>query len=56
MYGERKANIEPVFGIIKQVMGFRQFLLRGFKAAEGEWNLVCCSYNLKRMHRMFAAG
>ena len=56
IYGQRKARIEPVFGIIKHVMGFRQFLLRGYKAAGGEWNLVCCAYNLKRMHRMFAAA
>jgi len=54
IYGQRKARIEPVFGIVKHVMGFRQFLLRGYKAAEGEWSLVCCAYNLKRMHRMFA--
>ncbi len=56
IYGQRKARIEPVFGIIKHVMGFRQFLLRGYKAAGGEWNLVCCAYNLKRMHRMFATA
>jgi UDP-glucose 4-epimerase len=56
IYGQRKARIEPVFGIIKHVMGFRQFLLRGYNAAGGEWNLVCCAYNLKRMHRMFATA
>jgi len=56
IYGQRKARIEPVFGIIKHVMGFRQFLLRGYNAAGGEWSLVCCAYNLKRMHRMFATA
>ena len=51
-YGRRKATVETVFGIIKQVMGFRQFLLRGLEKAAGEWNLVQCGYNLKRMHAL----
>lgn len=55
-YGQRKSKIEPVFGVIKQVMGFRQFLLRGFEAVKGEWSLVCSAYNLKRMHKMFITG
>ncbi len=40
-YALRKQTVEPVFGIIKSVMGFRQFLLRGLKKVKGEWNLVC---------------
>ena len=44
--------VEPVFGIIKSVMGFRQFLLRGRKAVEGEWTLVNLAWNLKRMHSL----
>lgn len=51
-YGRRKATVETVFGIIKQVMGFRQFLLRGLRKAAGEWNLVQCAYNMKRMHAL----
>jgi len=51
-YGQRKATVETVFGIIKQVMGFRQFSLRGTRKAAGEWNLVRCAYNLKRMHAL----
>ena len=51
-YGRRKATVETVFGIIKGVMGFRQFLLRGLRKAAGEWNLVQCAYNLKRMHAL----
>ena len=39
LYALRKQTPEPVFGIIKSVMGFRQFLLRGFESAKGEWNL-----------------
>jgi len=49
-YAKRKSTVEPVFGIIKGVMGFRQFLLRGLKKVRGEWKLLQCAYNLKRMH------
>ena len=50
LYAKRKSTVEPVFGIIQQVMRFRQFLLRGLHAVQGEWNLVCRAYNLKRLH------
>jgi hypothetical protein len=49
LYKLRKQTVEPVFGIIKEVMGFRRFLLRGRAKAGLEWTLVCVSYNLKRM-------
>jgi transposase len=49
-YGRRKGTVEPVFGIIKQVLGFRQFSLRGLDQVAGEWTLVTMAYNLKRMH------
>jgi transposase len=52
VYAERKSRVEPVFGVIKHVMGFRQFMLRGFEKAKGEWNLICIAYNLKRLHTM----
>ena len=52
LYAKRKSTIEPVFGVIKHVMGFRQFLLRGIGAVQGEWNLVCIGYNLKRMYAL----
>ena len=48
-YGLRKQTPEPVFGIIKAAMGFRQFSLRGLDKVKGEWNLVTLSYNVKRM-------
>lgn len=51
-YGRRKATVETVFGIIKRAIGFRQFSLRGTKKVAGEWNLVKCAYNLKRMHAL----
>jgi transposase len=49
LYKLRKQTVEPVFGIIKEVMGFRRFLLRGRTKVGLEWTLVCVSYNLKRM-------
>jgi transposase len=49
LYRLRKQTVEPVFGIIKEVMGFRRFLLRGREKVSLEWTLVCVSYNLKRM-------
>lgn len=54
IYAKRKCTVEPVFGIIKAVMGFRQFLLRGVESVRGEWNLVCMAWNLKRMHALVA--
>ena len=48
-YAVRKQTVEPVFGIIKSVMGFRQFSLRGKRLATGEWTLVCLAWNVKRM-------
>jgi hypothetical protein len=54
-YGQRKGTVEPVFGIIKHVMGFRQFSLRGLAAVAGEWKLVTLAFNLKRMHVLSCA-
>jgi len=53
IYRLRKCTIEPVIGIIKEVLGFRQFSLRGLEAAVGEWCLVCLAFNLKRMHTLW---
>ncbi len=52
IYRLRKCTVEPVLGIIQEVLGFRQFLLRGMAAVAGEWTLVCLGFNLKRMHRL----
>jgi transposase len=49
LYALRKQTPEPVFGIIKSVMGYRQCLLRGLESVKGEWNLVAISWNIKRM-------
>ena len=53
IYRLRKCTVEPVIGIIKEVLGFRQFSLRGLAAAAGEWSLVCLAFNLKRMHTLW---
>ena len=49
IYRHRKSTVEPVFGIIKEALGFRQFLLRGLQKVSLEWDLVCTAYNLKRL-------
>lgn len=54
LYKQRQQTVEPVFGIIKSVLGFRQFLLRGMVKVSTEWTLVCLAYNLKRLHRLGA--
>src|SRR6476469_8824842 len=56
LYAQRKHTPEPVFGIIKSVLGFRQFLLRGLDHVRGEWNLVTLAWNLKRMFVLSPAG
>jgi hypothetical protein len=52
-YGKRKGVSEPVFGIIKKVMGCCSFLTRGFKNVQKEWTLICIGYNLKRLFKLF---
>ena len=52
LYALRKHTPEPVFGIIKSVLGFRQFLLRGLDNVRGEWSLVTMAWNMKRMFAM----
>jgi hypothetical protein len=54
LYALRKQTPEPVFGIIKSVMGFRQFLLRGLDNVRGEWSLVTMAWNIKRMFALTA--
>ena len=49
LYRFRKQTVEPVFGIIKEVMGFCRFRLRGREKVDLEWTLVCVSYNFKRL-------
>jgi transposase len=51
-YKKRKQSVEPVFGIVKHIMGFRQFLLRGLDKVRLEWTLVLAAYNLKRLRNI----
>ena len=50
-YARRKVIVEPVFGQIKEVRGFRRFLLRGLAKIRGEWRLVCLTHNLLKLWR-----
>lgn len=55
IYKKRKQTVEPVFGVIKEILGFRRFSLRGEEATDAEWSLVCAGYNLKRFFKMQTA-
>lgn len=55
IYGLRKCTVEPVIGIIKAVLGFRQFSLRGLEPVSDEWCLVCLALNIKRLHTLALA-
>ena len=55
IYRLRKCTVEPVIGIIKEILGFRQFSLRGLKNVAAEWCLVCLAFNLKRIHSIWLA-
>jgi transposase len=56
LYGKRKSTVEPVFGQIKRVLGFRQFMLRGFERISGEWSLVTTAYNIRRLFQLRNRG
>ncbi len=55
-YKRRKAIVEPVFGWVKEALGFRRFSLRGLEKVSAEWNLVCTAVNLRRIHVLGAAA
>lgn len=56
LYRLRKQTVEPVFGIIKHAMGFRQFLLRGIEKVSTEWTLVCLAFNVRRLFTLISAN
>ena len=56
LYAVRKHTPEPVVGIIKSALGYRQFLLRGLDNVRGEWTLVTMAYNMKRMFALAGAA
>ena len=51
MYAKRKGMIEPIFGQLKQVLGFRQFSMRGLASMRGEWRLMATVHNLLKLWR-----
>ena len=55
LYARRKVIVEPVFGPIKQAMGFRRFSLRGLAKVAAEWGIVCLCHNLLKLHRALGA-
>jgi transposase len=52
VYKLRKQVIEPIFGVIKSIIGFRKFSRRGFQNAATEWKLICMCYNVKKLHKL----
>jgi hypothetical protein len=48
----RTCTVEPVLGMSKDILGFRQFSLRGLRAVAGEWCLVCIAFNVQRLHTL----
>jgi len=54
VYALRAQTVEPTFGVIKEPMGFRQFLLRGIEKVRIEWDLVCTAYNMRRMYSLIS--
>ena len=52
IYAKRKQVIEPIFGVIKSVIGFTKFSVRGLKKVAAEFSLVCSAYNLKKLHKL----
>jgi transposase len=56
LLAKRKQIVEPVFGIIKHCMGFRRFTVGGFQNVKTQWSLICTAYNLRRLHKVWAAG
>jgi len=51
VYNKRRQTVEPVFGQIKEIRGFRRFLLRGVDAVRAEWRLICLTHNLLKLFR-----
>jgi transposase len=51
MYAKRKGMIEPIFGQLRQVLGFRQFSMRGLASMRGEWRLMATVHNLLKLWR-----
>ena len=53
---KRKQIVEPVFGIIKEVLGFRRFTVRGLENVKTQWSLICTTYNLRKLFKLWTEG
>ena len=56
LLAKRKQVVEPVFGIIKNVMGFRRFTVRGLENVKTQWSLICTGYDLRKLYEVWKAG
>ena len=56
LLAKRKQIVEPVFGIIKEVYGFRRFTVRGLENVRTQWSLICTCYNLRKLFKVWSAG
>ena len=54
LYQKRAGMVEPVFGMIKETLGYRRFLLRGLQKVRGEWAIICTAFNLLKLYRYAA--
>ena len=54
LYQKRAGMVEPVFGMIKETLGYRRFLLRGLQKVKGEWAIICTAFNLLKLYRYAA--
>lgn len=54
LYQKRAGMVEPVFGMIKETLGYRRFLLRGLQKVKGEWGIICTAFNLLKLYRYAA--
>jgi hypothetical protein len=56
LLAKRKRIVEPVFGIIKHCMGFGRFTVRGLEKVKTQWSLICTTFNLRKLFRLWVAG
>ena len=53
LYARRKELIEPIFGILKEQLGARRFLLRGLANVRAEFRLLATAFNLRTLWRVW---
>jgi len=53
---KRKSIVEKVFGFIKEILGFRRFTVRGLENVKTQWSLICTTYNLRKLYKVWKEG